>query len=51
MFAPYSSYSFLLTHMFSNGVKQLNILPPIHELYFLSAGQDILKFMVFPPIV
>ena len=48
MSAPFSSYSSLVTHMFSNGVRQDNIDPPIQVEYYLSEGSFSLKSTVLP---
>lgn len=48
IYGPVSSYSYLVIHIDSKGVKQARILPPIHVEYCHSAGKWTLKSIPFP---
>lgn len=48
MILGFSSYSYLVTHIESNGVKHDKIDPPIQLEYYLSAGAITLKSIEFP---
>ena len=48
MFGPCSANSCEETHIFLNEAREARIDPPIHALYFLSGGADILSLQFGP---